>query len=75
MENPKQLDDKGRCCGKKPRVYKRWPYKGRFCFRCCRSYDLEGNDQIENWAWHKLPDGQFERKDLAGDIKKIQGGI
>ena len=50
------LDDKGRCCGKKPLDYKggnvaspRIPHK--FCPRCDRAYDRETGKQIENWAW------------------------
>ena len=49
------LDEKGRCCGRKPIVYlgryttPEGPQK--FCPRCDRSYDLETDKQIENWAW------------------------
>lgn len=43
-----KLDDKGRCCGRKPLVYKR--DKHLFCCRCDRSFDMDGN-QITNWAW------------------------
>lgn len=54
-----KLDEKGRCCGRKPLTYKR-PQPHFFCFRCSRSYDIDGN-QIENWAWEK--DGEdFKRK-------------
>ncbi len=56
-----QLDDKGRCCGRKPLVYKSahststGPH--RYCCRCDRAYDLEENEQIENWAWKRGPKG------------------
>jgi len=33
------LDDKDRCCGKKPLVYKRYPHF--YCTRCDRAFDLE----------------------------------
>lgn len=55
---PSTLDDKGRCCGRKPLTYKR---EGRrFCDRCNRSYDYYQNFQIDNWAWKRRADGQFE---------------
>jgi len=62
------LDDKGRCCGRKPIVYKsKWstpegPQK--FCLRCDRSFHLETGEQIPNWAWH-LVNGEWERKKLT----------
>lgn len=49
------LDDKGRCCGRKPLVYKRLQgYNnpaGLFCTRCDRAYTHDGKPQ-ENWAWN-----------------------
>lgn len=45
----KLLDEKGRCCGRKPIVYKRIPHL--FCTRCYASFDVDTWDQIENWAW------------------------
>ncbi len=58
-----KLDDKGRCCGRKPLTYrgKNTTSTGphRFCFRCDRAYDLEENEQIENWAW-KLENGEWK---------------
>lgn len=54
------LDDKGRCCGRKPLTYRtaqdsfvKAPY--HFCCRCDRSYDMDGA-QIENWAWVRKGD-------------------
>jgi uncharacterized Zn finger protein (UPF0148 family) len=45
------LDDKGRCCGRKPLLYKR---NGQlFCPRCDRAFALDDGTQIENWAWRK----------------------
>lgn len=51
------LDDKGRCCGRKPLTYRREGH--RFCPRCDRSYHLIFNFQKDNWAWKRQPDGQF----------------
>ena len=62
----KALDEKGRCCGRKPFVYKsRWSTAEgpcRFCGRCCRSYDINTGQQIQNWAWRQKEDGSFVRK-------------
>jgi hypothetical protein len=52
------MDEKGRCCGRKPIVYKRWPHRGYFC---C-SFDLETKEQQDNFAWKKNPDGSWEKK-------------
>jgi hypothetical protein len=43
------LDEKGRCCGRKPLVYKRDPHL--FCTRCDRAFDPDTGKQIGNWAW------------------------
>ena len=48
-----KLDDQGRCCGRKPIVYKRPPML--FCSRCDRAFDAATKEQIENWAY--APDG------------------
>jgi len=50
------LDEKGRCCGRKPIQYKggAWNSPARpqlFCPRCDRAYHPETEEQIENWAW------------------------
>lgn len=61
-----RLDDKGRCCGRKPMEYRsRWstdtgPHK--YCPRCDRAYDLDTGEQIPNWAYRRLPSGEFERQ-------------
>jgi hypothetical protein len=59
-----QLDDKGRCCGRKPLVYKRFQSAGhpagRFCVRCDRCYDLQSGDQIPNWAYGRVEGGFIE---------------
>lgn len=50
------LDEKGRCCGRKPLVYKRYPAH-LFCDRCCRAYDPATGKQMENWAWTLAAEG------------------
>lgn len=57
------LDDKGRCCGRKPIRYMR--DRHLFCPRCDRSYDFDGK-QITNWAFKLEPDGTFSQKIKAG---------
>lgn len=57
-----KLDDKGRCCGRKPLEYKRDGHK--FCPRCDRAYDIATGEQITNWAWLKKPDGEFHPTDM-----------
>jgi len=66
------IDEKGRCCGRKPLKYKGGAWNSPrhpqlFCFRCDRAYDLETGIQIENFAWKKDANGQF--------IKTIQSGL
>ena len=56
---PSELDDKGRCCGRKPIRYKRDNYW--FCPRCNRTYWPTGR-QRENWAFKLDPSGYYERK-------------
>ena len=57
-----KLDTKGRCCGRKPIVYKR--SQELFCSRCDRSYRLlPPHEQIENWAWRKVS-GQWEERPI-----------
>jgi hypothetical protein len=56
MSNPiiaaKSVDEKGRCCGRKPVVYRRPPHL--FCCRCDAAFDAMTGRQIPNWAyaWH-----------------------
>lgn len=58
------LDTKGRCCGKKPRVYK--ADRSLFCCRCHREYDIDTLEQKENWAW-KLVSGVFLAQYVEAD--------
>ena len=46
---PKSLDDAGRCCGRKPMVYKR-PHR-LFCPRCDAEYKPETGRQQANWCY------------------------
>lgn len=63
------LDEKGRCCGRKPLVYK-VPRSQKFCTRCDRSYDRASGEQIENWAWKKDASGEFvSTKKPFGSVK------
>lgn len=67
---PRTLDDKGRCCGRKPIVYKRPPHL--FCPRCRASIDPSTGRQIPNWAWYEAgagfaptyPDSDYARAAL-----------
>lgn len=52
---PKRLDEQGRCCGRKPIVYKREPHL--FCHRCCASFNPDTGEQIPNWAFIREGDG------------------
>ena len=64
------LDAKGRCCGRKPLVYKT-PYPGvtpcpwQFCFRCYRAFDMQGH-QVESWDWLMI-DGRLRPKGSPTD--------
>ena len=58
LSAPMLLDDKGRCCGRKPLIYKRDAH--RYCVRCDRAYSLHTDRQVDNWAWKQRADGQFE---------------
>ena len=52
-----RLDEKGRCCGRKPLTYKSGrvtadgPHK--FCPRCNRAFNLQTGEWQANWAWRK----------------------
>ena len=49
----KHLDDKGRCCGRKPIVYKSTQLL--FCSRCGADYNMAG-EQVPNWEYPRLTD-------------------
>lgn len=73
LSAPKTLDDKGRCCGRKPLTYKREGH--RFCHRCNRAYHYYQNFQINNRAWKRRTDGQFEyvtgKTRIAGPLQSL----
>lgn len=54
------LDDKGRCCGRKPFAYKR--DRNRFCGCCDASFDLVTGKQKENWAYWKTIGGWIKAR-------------
>ena len=62
-----KLDEKGRCCGRKPIYYKGGSWRSppgaplMFCGRCNREYDPITGEQRENWAW-ALVDKKYIRK-------------
>lgn len=65
VEAPRRLDEHGRCCGRKPLVYKRdhglnYP-AGHFCVRCDRAYDAATGVQIPNWAFVQVDVGFVAR--------------
>ena len=45
----KRIDDKGRCCGRKPIAYKRPPRL--FCPRCDAEFDVETGWQVSNFHY------------------------
>lgn len=64
-----KLDDKGRCCGRKPIRY-RGANAHHFCDRCERAFSVLTSEQIENLAW-KFADGAFVRK--APTVVRVRG--
>jgi hypothetical protein len=67
-----KLDDKGRCCGRKPIDYKGGAWNSpmqpqKFCTRCDRSFDRVSGEQIANWAWQQDGSGEWvSKKSSAG---------
>jgi hypothetical protein len=55
------LDVKGRCCGRKPLVYKK--KKKLFCPRCDKEFSIETKKQIPSYFWMKNKDGTFTKCD------------
>lgn len=67
-----KLDAKGRCCGRKPMVYKR-PQHYLFCDRCCSAFAPSGV-QIANWAYE--PDGEgFRPTANRGPLARMNASI
>lgn len=70
---PKQLDEKGRCCGRKPTVYKSWSHyggPGRYCLRCGRVYDLETGEQIRGTREEQRTKGKPESTNDPEDYRE-----
>lgn len=66
------LDANGRCCGRKPIVYKR-PSRF-FCDRCGREYATDGK-QVANWAFKLRGDGLFQCAKPVGYAETWKGPI
>lgn len=65
------IDEKGRCCGRKPIPYKRTGHL--FCPRCDRAYGIESKTQINNWAWRYDLAGRFVATYPDHDYAKERG--
>ena len=65
---PAKLDEHGRCCGRKPLVYKR--RKMLFCARCDAEFNEETLEQQPNWAWQLVIEsqGRFYEPRNAGAV-------
>lgn len=69
----KWLDEKGRCCGRKPILYKRpqdtyvnfAPYL--YCPRCDAAFDPNIKCQVDNWAWIIVNNRENARRRRADD--------
>lgn len=59
----RSLDEKGRCCGRKPISYKRPPRL--FCDRCHAAFSPETGRQVPNWAYFQLDENRFEARTSA----------
>lgn len=66
---PTRLDEAGRCCGRKPLVYRR--DRHLFCDRCCRAFDYDGF-QISNWAWKRV-EGSGELMNVRHVVGELVG--
>ena len=62
-----ELDGKGRCCGRKPLVYKQ-PSLHFFCDRCDREFSANGKQQT-NWAYEEYQGGMFLPRTVRGDSR------
>jgi hypothetical protein len=60
------IDEKGRCCGRKPTEYKR--ENKLHCFRCNRDYDPATHEQIPNSWWKPTSEGFVEDFDFAAPV-------
>ena len=66
-----KLDEKGRCCGRKPIPYKgRYETAHKFCCRCDRAFDYQTGEQIPNWAWMKDTNGEWVKTPPKPPLKE-----
>lgn len=71
---PRSLDDRGRCCGRKPLFYKtargmqvsKDPH--HFCATCAGEFSPDGK-QRANWAWTAVEGGFVPRNTEGGNFK------
>lgn len=77
-----KLDEKGRCCGRKPIHYKGGAWNSpaqpeKFCSRCDRAYSPITGEQIANWAWIPDPVEGFVRKNakITNDALRRLGNL
>lgn len=60
-----KLDEKGRCCGRKPIFYKGGSWRSpkeapmHFCGECCREFGPDGVHR-ESWAWKRDANGELQ---------------
>lgn len=65
---PKHLDEAGRCCGRKPMIYKR-PKQRLFCPRCDAEFDPHNGKQTANWAYGWVGDRMARKNPLTGKVQ------
>jgi len=58
----KRLDDKGRCCGRKPLIYKK-PFHYLYCDRCNASFDPNGTQRVN--SFYDKSEGGFTSSGLS----------
>ncbi len=68
----KSIDEKGRCCGRKPIAYKR--PRHLFCTRCDAAFDIDTGKQIPNWAYYWIDSGHFDAKTFRAALPQAQRG-
>ena len=69
----RSLDDAGRCCGRKPIVYKREHFL--YCHRCNAAYDLSTKHQKANWAWLAVEGGFLSRYEDGDRIELAEKAL
>lgn len=73
VSSPQRLDERSRCCGRKPVAYSR-PDHHFFCPRCNREFDASGK-QRSNWAFKPSANGFVEERPIpANEEREHLGG-